>query len=210
MKNQNLSKVLGNLMEKLLNKKELESVDDLFTESAFFNRHIFLGDITPEVGQTVESMIRVYNQYDSENDIEIEDRKPIWIFIDSNGGDLDAAFMMYDAIEISVTPVYTVNIGCAFSGGFLTYIAGHKRYSYKHSKFLIHEGSATMGGDAGKFQNFATFYKKQLSEMKNLILKRTKITEEQYEDNKREDWWLFADEGLELGFVDEILTHFVY
>ena len=70
--------------------------------------------------------------------------------------------------------------------------------------FLYHEGSATNGGTANQFQNFSEFYKKQLKQLKEHTLNCTKISEELYEEKKRDDWWLDANEALELGVIDEI------
>ena len=140
----------------------------------------------------------------SERYIPVEDRMPIKIFIDSGGGDLCATLTMIDAIEASKTPVWTINIGTAYSGGFFTFIAGHKRFAYPHATFLYHEGSTMNGGDAGKFRNFAEFYDKQLQMLKNITLKYTNISDELYESKKRDDWWITTDEAIELGICDEI------
>ena len=105
---------------------------------------------------------------------------------------------------MSKTPVYTIVIGSAYSAGFFISIAGHKRYAYPLSSFLYHEGSATNGGTANQFQNFSEFYKKQLKQLKEHTLNCTKISEELYEEKKRDDWWLDANEALELGVIDEI------
>lgn len=172
--------------------------------NSYFKREIILGDIEPDVGESIEAFIRFFNQLDDEENIPIEDRQPIKIFIDSGGGDLCATLTMIDAIQASKTPIWTINIGAAYSGGFFTFISGHKRFVYPHATFLYHEGSTMNSGDAGKFRNFAEFYDKQLQMLKDITLKYTNISEELYESKKRDDWWITADEALELGICDEI------
>ena len=168
------------------------------------NRIMYLGDITEGVGSAMDSMIRFWNYEDNKNDIPIEERQPIKIYIDSNGGSLVDTFTMIDSISMSKTPVYTICTGSAYSGGFFTFIAGHKRFAYPLSSFLYHEGSTGNAGDAGKFRNFAAFYEKVLKQLKDITIKYTKITEEEYEKHIKDDWWFTADEALKYGICDEI------
>lgn len=168
------------------------------------NRIMYLGDITEGVGSAMDSMIRFWNYEDNKNDIPIEERQPIKIYIDSNGGSLVDTFTMIDSISMSKTPVYTICTGSAYSGGFFTFIAGHKRFAYPLSSFLYHEGSTGNAGDAGKFRNFAAFYEKVLQQLKDITIKYTKITEEEYEKHIKDDWWFTADEALKYGICDEI------
>ena len=181
----------------------IKNFSNIIEMNSYFKREIILGDIEADVGESVEAFIRFFNQLDDEENIPIENRQPIKIFIDSGGGDLCATLTMIDAIEASKTPVWTINIGTAYSGGFFTFLAGHKRFAYPHATFLYHEGSAMNGGDAGKFRNFAEFYEKQLQMLKAITLKYTKISDELYESKKRDDWWITADEAIELGICDE-------
>ena len=200
---------ITNTLEKFKDTNKIESFDSAIEAHSFWDRHLNLGDIDEEVGAAIEGMIRFWNQYDDENNIPVEERKPIKIYIDSNGGDLGATFTMMDAIRISKTPVWTINIGSAYSGGFFTFITGHKRFAYPHSSFLFHEGSAQTGGTSGQFENFSAFYKKRLTRLKDSLLEYTKVSNELYEEKKREDWWLDANEALELGICDEIIKEFI-
>ena len=196
-------------LEKLKVTFKLEDFDAALEGSSFFDRHLILNEIDGTVGDAIENVIRFWNRVDDEAGIPANKRKPIKIYIDSPGGDLSATFTMIDAIRLSKTPVWTVNVGMAYSGGFFTYIAGHKRFAYPHSSFMYHEGSASNGGTSTQFQNFATFYKSQLNQLKDITLKYTKITPELYEEKRRDDWWLSADEAVELGIVDEIAEGFI-
>lgn len=197
------------LIEKFKETVELKNYGSLLECDGFWKRQIILGDIDVEVGEAVEGMIRFWNTQDDENNIPAEEREPIKIYIDSNGGDLIATFTMVDAIRLSKTPVWTINIGSAYSGGFFTFIAGHKRFTYPLASFLYHEGSTGNVGDAGKFQNFAAFYKKQLGNLKDITLKYTNISPELYEEKRRDDWWIDSNEAIELGIADEIVERFI-
>lgn len=197
------------LLEKYKNTVNLKDFGEIVECSSFWERHLILGDIDQDVGDAIENMIRFWNRLDDENNIPIEKRTPIKIYIDSNGGELCATFTMIDAIRLSKTPIWTINIGVAYSGGFFTFIAGHKRFAYPHSTFLYHEGSTGQVSDAGKFQNFAAFYKQQLKKLKDITLEYTNISPELYEEKRRDDWWFDVDEAVELGVVDEIAEGFI-
>lgn len=167
-------------------------------------RSIVIGDIDEDTGSIVDNYIRFWNTYDKELNIPIKDRTPIKICVDSNGGDLRSTLTIINAIENSQTPVWTINLGRAFSGGFLIMLAGHRRMAYKYASFLFHEGSGGMQGDANKFQNYADHYKALRALMKQIILEKTKLTETEYTEKEKDDWWFMVPEALEKGIVDEI------
>ena len=198
---------LTDLIDKAVKQtKKGKSIDfeDIVDLHNALDRQLFIGDIVSGIGVSADNMIRFWNRYDEDKNIPIEERKPIKVYIDSCGGSLTDAFTIINAIKMSKTPVYTIVIGAAYSAGFFISIAGHKRYAYPLSSFLYHEGSAANGGTANQFQNFSEFYKKQLRQLKEHTLDCTKISEELYEEKKRDDWWLDANEALELGVIDEI------
>ena len=195
------------LLQKYFEGKEIfTDFEGVVNASASLNRELYVGGIADEMSGGLEAMIRFYNRCDEQDNIPVEDRVPIKLFIDSPGGDLVAAYTIINAIELSKTPVWTINIGSAYSAGFFIFIAGHYRIAYPLSSFLYHEGSCVMGGDAHKFRNQADFYKKQLDQLKKHTLKYTNLTEEDYEKILKDDYWLTAEEAMGKGIVDEIAT----
>lgn len=206
--NDYLNDLLGNnpVLQEDSSKIDFENILDY---SNSLDRQLYIGDITEGVGIAVDTVIRFWNKYDEDHNIPITDRKPIRIYIDSPGGSLTDTLTVIDAIKLSKTPVYTICVGCAYSGGFFIFISGHKRYCYPNSTFLYHEGSTANGGDAGKFRNFAEFYDKQLEILKQITVSNTNINEELYEKHRRDDWWMLASEALDLGVCDEILKELI-
>ena len=206
--NDYLNDLLGNnpVLKEDSSKIDFENILDY---SNSLDRQLYIGDITEGVGIAVDTVIRFWNKYDEDHNIPITDRKPIRIYIDSPGGSLTDTLTVIDAIKLSKTPVYTICVGCAYSGGFFIFISGHKRYCYPNSTFLYHEGSTANGGDAGKFRNFAEFYDKQLEVLKQITVSNTNIDEELYEKHRRDDWWMLASEALNLGVCDEILKELI-
>lgn len=191
-------------------EKDVKSFDQLIDHYQSFNdRNIVIGEIGYEIAVAVDSVIRFWNSVDNEAGTPVEERKPIKIFLHSPGGLLTSTFTMIDAIKMSKTPVYTIAMGETYSGGFFTFLAGHKKFAYPHASFLYHEGATANGGDANKFRNFAKFYEVQLEQLRQVVLDNSSISEEEYEKHIKDDWWLTAEEAVKYGIADEILTEFI-
>ena len=202
---------INDLLKQLYDaKKDQYDFHDMVELNSCLTRKLIIREIDEFTGSTIGQYIQFYNELDEQNEIPAEKRTPIKIYLDSPGGDMSSTFTAIDSIRMSKTPIWTINVGMSYSGGFFIFIAGHKRFAYNLSSFLFHEGATMAGGDAGKFRNYTDFYKKQLEKLKNLTLDYTKITNEQYEKHINDDWWIDATEALELGICDEIIDELIY
>ena len=161
-------------------------------------------DVSPELANKVVKLIRFYNDADR----GLDNVEPIVIYINTDGGELYAALSIVAAIEASRTPVYTVNLGKAFSAGFLILIAGHKRFGMPYSSYLFHEGANCIIGDAHKAIQNADYYKKSLQTIKSIILDNTDIGHELYQLHEKDDWWFDVEEAYAMKVIDEIITDF--
>lgn len=137
-----------------------------------------------------------------------EERKPIYLYISSSGGDTDVMWSMVDAIESSETPVYTVAVGPAASAAGLIFLAGHKRFMMPHSRLVIHEGSACLSGDAVKVMDASASYKKLMTNVKEYILSRTAISASMLNRQRCHDWELDAQYCLEHGACEQIVSKY--
>ena len=185
------------------------SFEDLINYKCALKREIFIGGISDGTGTMVDTLIRYWNNEDEKNNIPVEERIPIKLYIDSPGGSLTDAFSVCDSVMMSKTPVWGICTGIAYSAGFLILISCHKRIGYPLSSYLFHEGQTKSGGTASQFENYTAFYKKQLNQLKNIVIKRTNISEEEYETIKKDDVWYDANEALEKGIIDEISKELV-
>ena len=183
---------------------------DIIDLSNGLNRNIVLTDIDASIGDSVNSYIQFFNRIDQEKKIDVNKRTPIKVYIDSNGGSLTACFTIIDAITMSKTPVWTINIGKAYSAGFFIFITGHKRFAYPNSSFLFHEGSTGIYQDANKFKNYADFYKQQLEQLRAITLEHTQIEPEEYDKHVKDDWWFDVNEALKYGVTDKISYKLIY
>lgn len=170
------------------------------------NRTIYLTrEIDGSLWEEIQLIIQ-WNREDEENKIPVEERKPIKLLIHSFGGEVDSCFSLIDVMNLSKTPIITVNMNCAMSAGCIIFINGHKRYSMPLSTCLIHQGS---GGSSGGYDQVVAQtenYKKIMQMMKDNIIEHTKITKQQLTKNSKKEWYIYADEQVELGLSDKIVT----
>ena len=173
----------------------------------FYCRMIYLDDeITQEDASRIHQQIAFWNRIDMEDGIPADERIPIRLYINTPGGDLNAVFSIIGIIKNSTTPIHTITFGTGYSGGFSIGICGHKRFGYPYSSFLFHEGSIMDFGDTHKFLQGTEFHKIQFEKMKKIVIDNTKISSEEYENHKKDDWYLTAEQALTYGVIDEILT----
>lgn len=179
-------------------------IDDLFYIRDLEQRKLFINEeINP---MTVEDHVRHIMQINKEDkDVPVELRKPILLYITSDGGCVDSGFKLIDVIEASKTPVYTINCGWQYSMGFLIGIAGHKRFAFKNAKYLMHDGSSLMYNSSMKVQDQMAFQRKLDAREKEYVLRRTNITSEVYDEKMRTEWYMLAEEAKELGVTDYIV-----
>lgn len=186
-------------------KKDIKTFEDLVNLDCSLNREIIIEEIGFGCGIDIDGMIRYWNRYDDKHNIPLEKRQPILLIIDSCGGSLSDAFTIIDSIKNSKTPIIGICIGSAYSAGFFILISCHKRYAYPHASFLFHEGSAGNSGTAAQFANFAAFYKKQLNQLKDIVIENTNISKEEYQEIKKDDIWYDAEEALKKKIIDKII-----
>lgn len=179
-------------------------LSDIFLYQDLKQRKLFLESEIDTY--TVSDAIKNIMQYNADDkDIPIEERKPILLYISSPGGEVDSGFALIDAILCSKTPVYTINMGKAYSMGFLIYIAGHKRFSYPNSRFLLHDGSSFVYDSGNKVMDRMKFEQKSEERIKQYVLAHSNLSEDLYNENARVEWWLFPEEAKECGFTDYIV-----
>lgn len=168
-------------------------------------RRIYINsEIDENIVDTAVYHILRYNRLDK--DTPITSREPIKIYINSPGGLVADGYALIDAIKLSKTPVYTINLANCLSMALLIFISGHKRFSMPHAEFLLHDGSSGCFDSVSKMQDRLKFESEQIEKMtKEYILSNTSITKEQYEMNIRKEWYFLPQEGKSIGVVDSII-----
>lgn len=186
-----------------LREYKYEDFSKMIEKSCNMKREIYIGSLTPDVAVSIEKIIRFWNSVDDELTTPIGEREPIKIYINSFGGSLSAALTIIDAIKLSKTMVFTINIGNVFKEAFYIFLAGHKRYAYPRSTFLYEKELTIFDATDAAQSNYADFCEKQSLELKDMLLDKTKVTENEY--TKRKTWWLSAEKAYEFNICNEVL-----
>ena len=191
------------IMKYFRRNREQKTFSECVSFSMDTARKIYLTNITPQTVEQVKKTISWWNNIDIEDMVEVSKRAPIRMYINSTGGDFNAMLSLYDIIRLSKTPIYTFNIGTAYKEAFFIYLAGHKRFSYPHASFA-YERDLRHIADEEENHPMKNFYEKQLSELKDILLERTKITDNEYNKHLKTIWYITADEAFKLGICNQI------
>ena len=135
----------------------------------------------------------------------VEERVPIKLLIMSTGGSLDYMWAMVDDILSSKTPVYTYNLSDAHSAASIIFMAGQKRFMMPHASIVVHQGSGSFAGDAGKIFDQTEAYREELKRMRSFILERTDIPKATLTKHASNDWTLTAEECLKYNVCTDII-----
>lgn len=181
------------------------SYTDEFEIEDIRDRRLFInGEIDNCCIDSIVYHILRFNREDKGKDIK--DRKPIYLFLNSNGGSVADGFGIIDVILTSKTPVYTINQAYCFSMGYLIFLAGQKRYTMPSAEFLMHDGSTFAYDSTSKARDRLEFETGQLEKLvKKFVLERTNISEDVYTARYKDEWYMLPDEAKELGVCTDII-----
>ena len=135
-------------------------------------------------------------------------KKDIWLYINSPGGSITAGMAIYDTMQLIEPDVATIAVGMAASMGQFLLSSGTpgKRFITSHARVLMHQPSGGVGGTATDVRINAELIMDMKKTLAELTAQQTGHTvEEIYRDNEY-DHWFTAQQALEYGFVDKIVT----
>ncbi len=132
----------------------------------------------------------------------------ISLWINSPGGSVAAMLAIHDAIRLIPNDVSTLALGLACSAGQFLLSAGTpgKRYALPHSRVLMHQGSAGIGGNAVDIELQADDLRLTRDIVLGLIAEHTGQTIERIREDSLRDRWFTATEARDYGLVDAVLS----
>ena len=133
--------------------------------------------------------------------------QPIEIIIDSYGGYVYQILGLVSIMQNSKTPIHTICTGAAMSCGFIMLICGHKRFAYPLATPMYHQVSSVVYGTVKTMEEDVVESKRLQNILEQLTLENTNITKKKLKKiyQTKHDWFMTADEALELGVIDEII-----
>ena len=107
----------------------------------FKNRCLWIDkEISDSLFDEIRSIIQ-WNREDEIAKIKPDKRKPIILMIHSYGGSIDSCLALVDIIELSKTPIYTVNLNCALSAGCIIFINGQYITDWLNLRVCLEENA---------------------------------------------------------------------
>ena len=173
---------------------------DVFSR-LMMDRIIFLGvPIDDDVANIVTAQLLFLASNDSSSDISL--------YLNTPGGQVSSGLAIYDTMQFIEPDVATICTGMAASMGSVLLCAGAagKRSALPHSRVMIHQPLGGAQGQASDILIAAQEIEKIRKELYTIISEHSgQPIEKIYADGDR-DFWMNAQEALDYGMVDEILT----
>jgi ATP-dependent Clp protease protease subunit len=130
---------------------------------------------------------------------------PLYIHVNSPGGDMFSALSIMDNVVASKIPIISRIEGVCASAATFFHLFASRRQIRRHSHILIHELSS---GHHGKYSDSKTHLENLdnfMKMMKSLYKEKTKMPEKVLEEVLKKDLYLDSKLALKYGFVDEII-----
>lgn len=165
------------------------------------DRIIVLGE---EVSDHVASLICAQLLFLESQDPE----KEISLYINSPGGSVTAGMAIYDTMRFVAAPVATLCIGQAASMGAFLLAGGTKgmRYILPNSRVMIHQPLAGYQGQVTDIDIHARELLRMKKNLNAILAANVGRPEEQVAEDTERDYFMSAQEAVDYGIVDKILS----
>ncbi|OLR95491.1 ATP-dependent Clp protease proteolytic subunit [Actinokineospora bangkokensis] len=176
------------------------NLNDSVYERLLRERIVFLGsEVDDDIANRITAQLLLLAAEDPERDITF--------YINSPGGSVTAGMAIYDTMMLIEPDVATWGMGLAASMGQFLLASGTpgKRYALPHTRIMMHQPSAGVGGTASDIAIRAQVYAKWKHEMAAITAEQTGQTIEKITADADRDRWFTAEEAKEYGFVDHVV-----
>ena len=176
------------------------SLTEQVAERLLHQRIIVLdGELDDHIGTRLCSQLFLLSAEDPHADISL--------WINSPGGSVPAMLAIMDTMRIIPNDVSTLALGLACSAGqFLLSAGTHgKRFALEHSRILMHQGSAGIGGSAVDIELQAQDLRHTRDTVLGLIAQHTGQPLAVIREDSLRDRWYTAAEARDYGLIDAVL-----
>jgi len=158
------------------------------------------GEVNDQVASTVVAQLLFLEAQDPDKDI--------YFYINSPGGVITSGLSMYDTMNYIKPDVVTICIGQAASMGAFLLSSGAKgkRYALPHSRIMIHQPSGGAQGQSTDIQIQAKEIQRLKDILNEIMAKNCGKSPKEIERDTERDKFMSAQEALEYGLIDKVLT----
>jgi ATP-dependent Clp protease protease subunit len=179
---------------------QLPFVIDPIAERLLRARTILLsGEITQRVAADVTGQLIA---------LSAESDEPITMFVNSQGGHVEAGDTIHDMIRFVQPVVRTVGTGWVASIAALIYVAvpHEQRYCLPNTRFLLHQPAGGAGGTAADIDIEAREIIKMRERLNRMFASATGQTVERIEEDTHRNFWLDAEAAVKYGLVGHVIS----
>ena len=164
-------------------------------------RIVFLGTpINDQIANLIIAQLLFLEREDPDKDINL--------YVHCPGGIISAGLAIYDTMQIIRPDVSTICVGMAASMGTVILCAGAKgkRYALPNSTIHLHQAVGGAQGQAADIEIAAREIMRMQELIRNIIAKHTGQPMDKIVHDTDRDFYLSAEQSVEYGLVDEILS----
>ena len=190
---------MNNQGEKQQNSKDTSSV---VVEKLLSSRSLIIsGEINQELAEKVATQLLILQEMGDE---------PIKLFINSQGGHVEAGDTIHDMIKFIKPRVIIIGTGWVASAGITIYLAADKedRYSLPNTRYMIHQPLGGCQGQATDINIEAKEIVRVRKRINNIISNATGQPLEKVEKDTDRNYWLNAEEAVDYGILNKIITSY--
>ena len=194
-------KIQNSLTPYIVEERQLNVAQmDVFSR-LMMDRIIFLGTaIDDYTANVIQAQLLFLENMDPDREITI--------YLNSPGGSVYAGLGIYDTMQFIQPKVATICTGLAASMASVLLCAGEKgrRSALPHSRVMIHQPMGGADGQATDMEITVREILKLKKELYEIIAHHSGQPFEQVEKDSDRDHWFTAEEALQYGMIDEVLT----
>jgi ATP-dependent Clp protease protease subunit len=158
------------------------------------------GEVNDPVASSIVAQMLFLEAQDPEKDI--------YFYINSPGGVITSGLSIYDTMNYIKPDVVTICIGQAASMGAFLLASGAegKRYALPSVRIMIHQPSGGAQGQSTDIQIHAKEIQRLKDMLNEILASKTGKTVKRIEKDTERDNFMSAQEAVEYGIVDKVLT----
>jgi ATP-dependent Clp protease protease subunit len=180
-------------------KKEKEPKSKLEEKFLETRTILLFGEISQKVAREVCEKLILLSAI-NDNDIKL--------IINSQGGHVEAGDTIHDMLRFVKPKVKILGTGWVASAGALIYVAvpTADRYSLPNTRFMLHQPSGGVGGQASDISIEAQEILKMRDRLNHIFSVQTGQPVERIEKDTDRNFWMSADEAKQYGLVGKVIS----
>ncbi|MGY5958608.1 ATP-dependent Clp protease proteolytic subunit [Kosakonia sp. BK9b] len=183
-------------------EKETGNVSQLMQQKLLDSRSIIIsGEINQALTEKVVTQLLLLQG--------ISDA-PIKIYLNSQGGHVEAADTIHDMIKFITPEVHIIGTGWVASAGITILLAAKKehRYSLPNTRFMIHQPLGGVRGQASDIEIEAKEIIRTLERVNRMIAEATGQPVDKVKQDTDRNFWMNTKEAIDYGIVSRVVKSY--